>query len=39
MSFFGAKIAILYVIVGLFLAVVGGTIIDKLGMEMKQYQP
>jgi uncharacterized membrane protein YraQ (UPF0718 family) len=33
MSFFGAKIAILYVIVGLFLAVVGGTIIDKLGME------
>ncbi|MDU5333705.1 permease [Enterococcus sp.] len=33
MSFFGAKIAILYVIVGLFLAVIGGTIIDKLGME------
>jgi len=33
MSFFGAKIAIAYVIVGLILAVVGGTIIDKLGME------
>lgn len=33
MSFFGVKIAIAYVIVGLFLAVIGGTIIDKLGME------
>ncbi|MDU1421475.1 MAG: permease [Clostridium botulinum] len=33
MSFFGAKIAIAYVVVGLILAVVGGTIIDKLGME------
>ena len=33
MSFFGIKIAIAYVIVGLILAVVGGTIIDKLGME------
>ncbi|EOH82888.1 permease [Enterococcus malodoratus] len=33
MSFFGVKIAILYVIVGLFFAVIGGTIIDKLGME------
>lgn len=33
MSIFGAKIAIAYVIVGLILAVVGGTIIDKLGME------
>ena len=33
MSIFGAKIAITYVIVGLILAVVGGTIIDKLGME------
>lgn len=33
MSFFGAKVAIAYVIVGLILAVVGGTIIDKLGME------
>ncbi|WP_425519732.1 permease [Tissierella simiarum] len=32
-SFFGAKIAIAYVIVGLILAVVGGTIIDKLHME------
>lgn len=33
MSFFGVKIAIAYVIVGLILAVVGGTVIDKLGME------
>jgi uncharacterized membrane protein YraQ (UPF0718 family) len=33
MSFFGAKIAIAYVFVGLVLAVVGGTIIDKLGLE------
>jgi uncharacterized membrane protein YraQ (UPF0718 family) len=33
MSFFGAKIAIAYVVVGLVLAVVGGTIIDKLGLE------
>lgn len=33
MSIFGAKIAIAYVIVGLILAVVGGTIIDKLRME------
>lgn len=33
MSFFGAKIAAIYVIVGLILAVIGGTIIDKLGLE------
>ncbi|SHK01604.1 hypothetical protein SAMN05444401_0393 [Clostridium amylolyticum] len=33
MSFFGAKIAIAYVVVGIILAVVGGTIIDKLKME------
>ena len=33
MSFFGAKIAIAYVVVGLILAVIGGTIIEKLGME------
>lgn len=32
-SFFGFKIAIAYVVVGLILAVLGGTIIDKLGME------
>nr|WP_017413789.1 permease [Clostridium tunisiense] len=35
MSFFGAKIAIAYVVVGLVLAIVGGTIIDKL--NMKEY--
>jgi uncharacterized membrane protein YraQ (UPF0718 family) len=33
MSVFGAPIAIAYVIVGLVLAVIGGTLIDKLGME------
>jgi hypothetical protein len=33
MSFFGAKIAIAYVVVGLILAVVGGTLIEKLGLE------
>lgn len=33
MSIFGAKIAITYVIVGLILAVIGGTLIEKLGME------
>lgn len=33
MSFFGAKIAITYVAVGIVLAVIGGTIIDKLNME------
>lgn len=33
MSFFGAKIAIAYVVLGLILAVIGGTLIDKLGLE------
>ena len=33
MSIFGAKIAVIYVVVGLIIAVVGGTIIDKLHME------
>ncbi len=32
-SIFGFKIALAYVLVGLVLAVIGGTIIDKLGME------
>lgn len=32
-SVFGVKIAAVYVIVGLVLAVVGGTILDRLGME------
>ncbi len=32
-SVFGAPIAVAYVVVGLMLAVVGGTLIDKLGME------
>jgi hypothetical protein len=32
-SFFGIKIGIVYVIIGLILAVIGGTIIDKLHME------
>lgn len=33
MSIFGAKIAITYVIVGLIIAVIGGTIIEKMHME------
>lgn len=33
MSFFGPEIAIVYVIVGLILAILGGTLIDKLKME------
>ena len=33
MSIFGAKIAVAYVIVGLIIAVIGGTIIEKLHME------
>lgn len=33
MSIFGAKVAIVYVIIGLVVAVVGGTLIEKLRME------
>lgn len=33
MSIFGAKVAVVYVIVGLIIAVVGGTLIEKLHME------
>mgnify|MGYP003184327378 FL=1 len=33
MSIFGAKVAIVYVVVGLVIAVAGGTIIEKLQME------
>lgn len=33
MSIFGEKIAIVYVVVGLVIAVVGGTIIEKMHME------
>ena len=33
MSIFGAKIAIVYVVVGLVIAVIGGTIIEKMHME------
>ncbi|MEG0156992.1 MAG: permease, partial [Anaerovoracaceae bacterium] len=32
-SIFGGKIAIAYVVVGLILAVIGGTLIEKFGME------
>lgn len=32
-SFFGVKIGVAYVVIGLILAVIGGTIIDKLHME------
>lgn len=33
MSIFGAKIAVVYVVLGLVIAVVGGTLIEKLNME------
>ena len=33
MSVFGGKVAVAYVIVGLILAVIGGTLIEKFGME------
>ncbi len=33
MSIFGAKVAVVYVIVGLVIAVVGGTLLDKMGMS------
>lgn len=33
MSIFGARVAVIYVIVGLIIAVAGGTLIEKLGME------
>lgn len=33
MSIFGAKIAVVYVILGLMIAVIGGTLIEKLHME------
>jgi uncharacterized membrane protein YraQ (UPF0718 family) len=33
MSIFGAKVAIIYVVLGLVIAVIGGTIIEKLKME------
>lgn len=33
MSIFGAKVAVIYVVVGLVIAVVGGTIIEKMHME------
>ncbi len=33
MSIFGAKVAIVYVVVGLVIAVIGGTLIEKLHME------
>ena len=33
MSIFGAKVSVAYVVVGLILAVIGGTLIQKFGME------
>lgn len=33
MSIFGTKVAVLYVVVGLIIAVVGGTVIEKMQME------
>lgn len=38
-SIFGFKVALIYVVVGIVLAVIGGTLIDKLGLEkhVEQY--
>ena len=33
MSIFGAKVAVIYVVVGLMIAVIGGSLIEKMGME------
>ena len=33
MSIFGAKVAVIYVVIGLVIAVIGGTLIEKLHME------
>ena len=33
MSIFGAKVAVIYVIIGLVIAVIGGTLIEKMNME------
>ncbi len=33
MSIFGTKVAVIYVIVGLIIAVIGGTLLDKMGMQ------
>ncbi len=38
MSIFGARVAVVYVLVGLTVAVVGGTLLDKMGME-KHVEP
>ena len=38
MSIFGWKVAIIYVVIGLIIAVIGGTILDKLGMQ-KYVEP
>lgn len=33
MSIFGAKVAVIYVIVGLIIAIIGGSLIEKMGMD------
>lgn len=33
MSIFGAKVAVIYVLAGLLIAVIGGTIIERMHME------
>lgn len=33
MSIFGARVAVIYVVLGLIIAVIGGTLLEKLGME------
>ena len=37
MSILGAKVAVIYVALGLMIAVAGGTLIEKLHMEQAQY--
>src|SRR5699024_248867 len=38
MSIFGARVAIVYVVLGLVIAVIGGSLIEKLHMEMHIYR-
>ena len=33
MSIFGTKVAVIYVVLGLIIAVIGGTLLDKMGMQ------
>jgi len=37
MSIFGLRVAVMYVVVGVLLAVVGGTLIEAFGMDKHVY--